>query len=163
MRFICVEPMLEPVRLDLRGIAWVIVGGESGPRARHMPAEWARDVRDQCRAAGVALFVKQMCRREAIPHDLLNPRRSDDPRVPIIGTALSAGAVGRTYQAPPLPPGELLRSAAGQTFYALLCCSASLCGLASRFSRSKRSILRCNIGSVEPEAIILVGVQVFAS
>jgi protein gp37 len=63
--------MLEPVHLDLRGIAWVIVGGESGPRARHMPVEWARDVRDQCRAAGVKLFVKQMSRREPIPDDLL--------------------------------------------------------------------------------------------
>jgi protein gp37 len=51
IRFICAEPLLEPVRLDLRGISWVIVGGESGPRARHMPVEWARDVRDQCRAA----------------------------------------------------------------------------------------------------------------
>jgi protein gp37 len=62
--------MLEPVQLDLRGISWVICGGESGPRARYMPAEWARDVRDQCRAAGVALFVKQMSRREPIPDDL---------------------------------------------------------------------------------------------
>jgi protein gp37 len=51
IRFICAEPLLEPVRLDLRGISWVIVGGESGPRARHMPVERARDVRDQCRAA----------------------------------------------------------------------------------------------------------------
>ena len=51
IRFICVEPMLEPVQLDRRGIAWVIVGGESGPRARPMLPAWARDVRDQCRAA----------------------------------------------------------------------------------------------------------------
>jgi protein gp37 len=59
------------VQLDLRGISWVIVGGESGPRARPMPAEWARDVRDQCRAARVPLFMKQMARREAIPDDLM--------------------------------------------------------------------------------------------
>lgn len=71
MRFICVEPLLEPVQLDLRGIAWVICGGESGPRARHMPAEWARDVRDQCRAARVPLFMKQMSGRQAIPADLM--------------------------------------------------------------------------------------------
>ena len=69
--FICCEPLLEAVRLDLRGIAWVIVGGESGPRARHMPAEWARDVRDQCRAARVPLFMKQISRREPLPDDLL--------------------------------------------------------------------------------------------
>jgi protein gp37 len=71
IRFVCIEPMLSPVRLDLRGISWVIVGGESGPRARHMPADWARDVRDQCRTAGVPLFVKQMSRREPIPDDLM--------------------------------------------------------------------------------------------
>jgi len=70
-RFICAEPLLEPVQLDLNGISWVIVGGESGPRARYMPAEWAPDVRDQCRVAGVKLFMKQMSRREAIPADLL--------------------------------------------------------------------------------------------
>jgi protein gp37 len=69
-RFFCIEPMLEPVRLALDGIAWVIVGGESGPCARYMPAEWARGVRDQCKAAGVPLLIKQMCRREAIPTDL---------------------------------------------------------------------------------------------
>ena len=71
IRFICAEPLLEPVRLDLRGIHWCIVGGESGPGARHMPAERARHVRDQCRAAGVPPFVKQMSRRQAIPDDLL--------------------------------------------------------------------------------------------
>lgn len=81
-----------------------------------------------------------------------DPRRSDDPRVPIIGTALSAGAVGRTYQAPPLPPGELLRSAAGQTFYAPPL-------LLGQPLRPRVAIFP----SVEPEAIILVGVQVFAS
>jgi len=59
------------VKLELRGIQWVIGGGESGPRARYMHPDWARDVRDQCRAAGVALFVKQMSRREVIPDDLM--------------------------------------------------------------------------------------------
>jgi protein gp37 len=63
--------LLEPVRLELHGISWVICGGESGPRARPMPADWARDVRDQCRAAGVKLFVEQMSRREQIPDDLM--------------------------------------------------------------------------------------------
>ena len=71
VRFLCVEPLLEPVQRDLRGIARVIGGGESGQRARPMPAEWARDVRDQCRAARVPLFMKQMSRRQPIPDDLL--------------------------------------------------------------------------------------------
>lgn len=71
IRFISVEPMFGPVRLDLPGIHWVIVGGESGPGVRHMHPDWARDVRVQCRAAGVAFFMTQMSRREAIPDDLL--------------------------------------------------------------------------------------------
>ena len=46
-------------RLDLTGIDWVIVGGESGPRARPIDPEWVREVRDQCLAKGVAFFFKQ--------------------------------------------------------------------------------------------------------
>jgi protein gp37 len=59
VRFLSVEPLIGPVRLDLAGIDWVIVGGESGPHARPMDVEWARSVRDQCLAAGVAFFFKQ--------------------------------------------------------------------------------------------------------
>jgi protein gp37 len=59
VRFLSVEPLLGPVALDLAGIDWVIVGGESGPAARPMNPEWARSVRDQCLAAGVAFFFKQ--------------------------------------------------------------------------------------------------------
>ena len=46
-------------KLDLAGIDWVIVGGESGPGARPMKPEWAREVRDQCQDTGVAFFFKQ--------------------------------------------------------------------------------------------------------
>lgn len=60
LRFLSVEPLLEDLgRLDLTGISWMIVGGESGPRARPMREEWVRDLRDQCRDAGVAFFFKQ--------------------------------------------------------------------------------------------------------
>jgi protein gp37 len=59
VRFLSVEPLIGPVTLDLAGIHWVIVGGESGPHARPMDVAWARSVRDQCLAAGVALFFKQ--------------------------------------------------------------------------------------------------------
>jgi protein gp37 len=60
VRFLSVEPLIAPVgHLDLRGIHWVIVGGESGPSARPMNAAWAIDVRNQCLAAGVAFFFKQ--------------------------------------------------------------------------------------------------------
>lgn len=60
VRFLSVEPLLEDLGpLDLSGIHWVIVGGESGARARPMQPEWARSVRDQCEEAGVAFFFKQ--------------------------------------------------------------------------------------------------------
>lgn len=60
IRFLSVEPLLEDVgELNLSGIHWVIVGGESGPRARPMDPAWARRVRDQCARDNVAFFFKQ--------------------------------------------------------------------------------------------------------
>jgi protein gp37 len=60
IRFLSIEPMLGPVgKLDLTGISWVIVGGESGPGFRPIEAEWIREVREQCVEAGVAFFFKQ--------------------------------------------------------------------------------------------------------
>lgn len=60
VRFLSIEPLLEDLgTLDLRGISWVIVGGESGPKARPMLPAWVRSIRGQCRAAGVPFFFKQ--------------------------------------------------------------------------------------------------------
>jgi protein gp37 len=60
VRFISAEPLLGPLpSLDLAGIDWLIAGGESGPRHRPPKAEWFRDLRDRCRAEGVAFFFKQ--------------------------------------------------------------------------------------------------------
>jgi hypothetical protein len=60
VRFNSAEPLLGPLgELDLTGIHWVIVGGESGPDFRPMDVEWARTIRDQCLEAGVAFFFKQ--------------------------------------------------------------------------------------------------------
>ena len=60
VRFLSVEPLLEDLgKLDLKGIDWVIVGGESGPGARRMEKEWVINLRDQCKDAGVAFFFKQ--------------------------------------------------------------------------------------------------------
>jgi protein gp37 len=60
VKFLSLEPLLGPLHnLDLRGIDWVIVGGESGPKARPMDAAWATDLRDQCRRASVPFFFKQ--------------------------------------------------------------------------------------------------------
>jgi protein gp37 len=60
VKFVSFEPLLGPVgEIDLSGIDWAIVGGESGPHARPMLEEWAVEIRDQCRAADVAFFFKQ--------------------------------------------------------------------------------------------------------
>ena len=59
-RFISFEPLLGPIGdVDLSGISWAIVGGESGPRARPMATEWATSLRDRCKDEKVAFFFKQ--------------------------------------------------------------------------------------------------------
>jgi protein gp37 len=81
VHFISAEPLLG--HLDLRSylpmtsapneraIRWVIAGGESGGHARPMHPDWARSVRNQCAAADVAFFMKQMTKKALIPSDLL--------------------------------------------------------------------------------------------
>ena len=60
VRFLSVEPLLGPIpQLPVRGIAWVIVGGESGPGARPMDAAWVRQIRDRCIRYSVPFFFKQ--------------------------------------------------------------------------------------------------------
>jgi protein gp37 len=89
VRFVSLEPLLSgidlsawPKRCWLRtvgqdsvatraGLDWVIVGGESGHGARPMHPDWARSLRDQCAAAGVPFFMKQMAKKAPIPADLL--------------------------------------------------------------------------------------------
>jgi len=91
VKFLSIEPMLEPINFEscgyycdekvghvdhkIRGIDWVIVGGESGPNHRPFEWDWARDIRDQCRQAGVAFFMKQgagpsQAHMPEIPEDL---------------------------------------------------------------------------------------------
>lgn len=82
VRFVSVEPLLEDIgEVDLRGIHWVIIGGESGPGARPFNIQWARDVIRQCRDAQVACFVKQLGTR------ILPPGSWDDfiEQNPIVG------------------------------------------------------------------------------
>jgi protein gp37 len=88
VRFISAEPLLGPVDLTsmkrsggtglmrpldgrFRTLDWIIVGGESGPGARPIDPDWARSLRDQCAASGVAFFMKQMDKKTPIPDDLL--------------------------------------------------------------------------------------------
>jgi protein gp37 len=60
IRFLSLEPLLGPMPdISLDGVQWVIVGGESGPAHRPMELSWVRDIRDQCRHAGVPFFFKQ--------------------------------------------------------------------------------------------------------
>ena len=80
-RFVSVEPMLGPVDLtrirhgndpDLPVLPeWVICGGETGPGARTMNPDWARSLRDQCKAADVPFFFKKMTGKAPIPDDLM--------------------------------------------------------------------------------------------
>lgn len=83
VRFLSCEPLLGPVNLSripfpnglvecnggqLPALDWVIVGGESGPGARIFDIQWARDIIEQCKAAGVACFVKQIGPKPTMPH-----------------------------------------------------------------------------------------------
>lgn len=95
VRFLSCEPLLGGIDLDaLNGgewpIDWVIVGGESGPGARPMHAEWARSLRDQCVSAGVPFFFKQWGGRtpkaggrelDSRTWDQLPVKESEDARV----------------------------------------------------------------------------------
>lgn len=59
-KFLSLEPLLGPIsKLDLKGIDWVIVGGESGPGARPMKKEWVLEIREICQLRGVPFFFKQ--------------------------------------------------------------------------------------------------------
>lgn len=76
VRFISAEPLLGPLHhLNLAGIAWLIVGAESGHGARSMDIEWVRSLRDQCSEAGVAFFLKQF-----VTHGKKNPLPKLDGR-----------------------------------------------------------------------------------
>jgi protein gp37 len=81
VRFISYEPAIGPLRLwkgfdaatadSIKGLDWLICGGESGPRHRPMDRGWAEDVRRDCARAGVAFFFKQMAGKAPIPPELL--------------------------------------------------------------------------------------------
>ena len=102
VRFLSVEPMLEDVgSLPLKGISWVIVGGESGPGARPMKEEWVLSVREQCKGAGVPFFFKQWggVRKKAAgrmlrgrTHDNF-PRRVSHPTAPLWERRQQAAAI----------------------------------------------------------------------
>lgn len=88
IKFLSLEPLLGPLpNLDLTGIDWAIVGGESGPGCRPMNPDWVRDIRDQCQGARVPFFFKQF------GHIRNNPDRRDPTAKQNGGTAKG----GRTF------------------------------------------------------------------
>lgn len=91
VKFLSLEPLLGPLaNLDLAGIDWAIVGGESGPGARPMAEEWVTDIRDQCQRANVAFFFKQWGGVQKKRHGrLLDGRTWDDMPSPAPVTQLT--------------------------------------------------------------------------
>ena len=94
VRFLSIEPLLEDLgRLNLEGISWVIVGGESGPGARPMQEAWALSIREQCETANIPFFFKQWggVRKKAAGRKLLGRTYDDFPcrvRHPTLPTRL---------------------------------------------------------------------------
>jgi protein gp37 len=83
VKFLSVEPLLGPIPdLDLTGIHWVIVGGESGPGCRPMEAEWAHQIRASCRRQGVAMFFKQTGEKLARRLKLRSKKGGDADELP---------------------------------------------------------------------------------
>jgi len=90
VRFVSVEPMLGRIkRLPLRGIHWVIVGGESGPNFRRIDPDWVSEIRDQCLTANVPFFFKQWggFRPKSGGRSLGGRTWDQSPRAPTIQTA----------------------------------------------------------------------------
>lgn len=80
VHFISYEPALGPLTLGNKPPSWAIIGGESGRTPRPMDLQWARDLRDECAAKGVAYFFKQTTGKKVIPDDLL-VRQFPTPRL----------------------------------------------------------------------------------
>jgi protein gp37 len=87
IRFLSCEPLLGPLEVNLEGIDWVIVGGESGPNYRRMETEWARQLRDQCIKRSVPFFFKQVGGRTPKAGGRLLDGRTWDERPSLTHTA----------------------------------------------------------------------------
>lgn len=83
IKFLSVEPLLGPIdELDLTGIDWVIVGGESGPGSRPMRYEWVKRLREICKDAGVPMFFKQTGEKLAREQGYKSRKGCDDSEWP---------------------------------------------------------------------------------
>jgi protein gp37 len=86
VRFLSIEPLLGPIaRLPLRGIDWVIVGGESGPGARPMERDWVTQIKRRCREMEVPFFFKQWggVRKKAAGRELYGRTFDEMPRAQV--------------------------------------------------------------------------------
>jgi len=100
IKFLSLEPLLGPLQeLDLRGIDWVIVGGESGPKARPMDPAWAKDLRDQCWRAKVPFFFKQWGGKNKKQAGRLLDGRTWDQMPASPATFACSGGISATYGA----------------------------------------------------------------
>ena len=102
IRFLSIEPLLGPInQLQLDHIGWVIVGGESGPRARAMEPDWVREIRDQCKAANVPFFFKQWggVRPKSGGRTLDDEEWSEWPRLAKDTSGLASGNASRRRNA----------------------------------------------------------------
>jgi len=106
VRFLSIEPLLEDLgEIDLNGISWVIVGGESGPGARPMQPAWVRSIQDQCSRDGVPFFFKQWggTRKKASGRNLDGRTYSNFPKY---SPAISRNPTGTAI--PPVPWADLV-------------------------------------------------------
>jgi protein gp37 len=91
VKFLSLEPLIGPLdNLNLDGIHWAIVGGESGPRSRPMEADWVRSIRAQCDDANVAFFFKQWggVRKHATGRELDGRTWDEFPTMPKVSAPL---------------------------------------------------------------------------
>lgn len=89
IRFLSCEPLIGPLsNMNLKGIHWAIVGGESGPKARVMKEQWVQDIRQQCSSQGVSFFFKQWggVRKERFGRELDGQTFDEMPRrvIPVV-------------------------------------------------------------------------------
>ena len=102
VRFLSIEPLLEdPGLLDLTGLGWVILGGESGPGARPMEESWALSLRDQCARARVPFFFKQWggVQKSKRGRELAGKTHDAMPAIPAPSEPLEADRLSRLAQA----------------------------------------------------------------
>src|SRR5713101_1107860 len=127
VRFLSVEPLLEDIgKLDLQGIDWMIVGGESGAGARPMKKEWVLPLRDQCKRSGIPFFFKQWGgvrkkkagrRLEGKTYDEF-PKRARHPVMP----AEECASAAREFEAVYLSGGIFSLSFLGNQNQEHVCC-----------------------------------------